>query len=320
MAEDKVWTSSAEVTWCPGCGNFGILNALRQALTESGLEPWQVVVVGGIGQSGKVAQYVGANFLHGLHGRALPHALGVKLANPALKVIAVGGDGDMYGEGGNHLLHAFRRNPDIVCLVHNNGVYGLTKGQAAPTSGYGFATKNRPTGTVLPAFNPLAAGLALGGSFVARGFAGDVKHLSRLIGEALKHKGFGFIDILQPCVTYNLVNTFDWYRTRVYDLALEAHDASDEDKARARVLEWPCEGEAKQIPIGIFYRSHRQAYEACGASEQPAAVSPDHPHPSLPLKGEGTEGRGWLRQALSQHRDLQADAVDVVKRALEEFV
>jgi 2-oxoglutarate ferredoxin oxidoreductase subunit beta len=252
LAEEKAWSTSAEITWCPGCGNFGILNALRHALVAAKLEPWHVVVVGGIGQSGKVAQYLGANFLHGLHGRALPYALGIKLANPELKVIVVGGDGDMYGEGGNHLLHAFRRNPDIVCLVHNNGVYGLTKGQAAPTSSFGFATRNRPMGTLMPAFNPLAAGLAMGGSFIARGFAGDLKHLTRLIGDALSHKGFGFIDILQPCVTYNHVNTFAWYRERVYDLALEAHDPSDADAARKRALEWPDNEDSPQIPIGIF--------------------------------------------------------------------
>ncbi len=268
LAEGKNWTSSAEVTWCPGCGNFGILNALKQALVTARLEPWQVVVVGGIGQAGKVAQYVGANFLHGLHGRAIPHALGVKLANPELKVIAVGGDGDMYGEGGNHLLHAFRRNPDIVCLVHNNGVYGLTKGQAAPTSSLGFTTKHRGAGTHMPPFNPLAAGLAMGGSFIARGFAGDAKHLSRLIGDALEHRGFGFVDILQPCVTYNHVNTADWYRKRVYDLELESHDPSDADAARARALEWPAEGESVEIPIGVFYRSRRAAYETCGRPGQ----------------------------------------------------
>jgi len=291
VAEDKAWTSSAEITWCPGCGNFGILTALRQALAASGLSPWQVVVVGGIGQSGKVSQYVGANFLHGLHGRALPSALGVKLANPELAVIAVGGDGDMYGEGGNHLLSAFRRNPDIVCLAHNNGVYGLTKGQAAPTSTLAFTGKYPGAGTHSPPFNPLAVGLAMGGSFIARGFAGDVKHLSRLIGDALEHKGFGFIDILQPCVTYNHVNTAEWYRKRVYDLALESHDPSDEDAARARILEWPAEGDEVEIPIGVFYRSRRPAYETCGRAE--------------------------ARTSSAERRS--ADPASVVKKALEEF-
>jgi len=276
LTEERAWATNAEVTWCPGCGNFGILSALKEALVAARLEPWQVVIVGGIGQSGKVAQYLGANFLHGLHGRALPHALGVKLANPELKVVAVGGDGDMYGEGGNHLLHAFRRNPDIVCLVHNNGVYGLTKGQVSPTSGAGFATKNRPHGTLVPAFNPLAAGLAMGGSFVARGFAGDQKHLARLIGDALKHTGFGFVDILQPCVTFNHVNTFAWYRERVYDLTFESHDTSDMDAARSRALEWPAAADDARIPIGIFYRSRRGAYESCGRPGRPVVrLKPD---------------------------------------------
>jgi 2-oxoglutarate ferredoxin oxidoreductase subunit beta len=252
MPDASVWSSSADVTWCPGCGNFGVLNALRQALAASKLEPWQVVVVSGIGQSGKMPHYLGCNFLHGLHGRALPGAIGVKLANRSLKVICIGGDGDLYGEGGNHLVHAFRRNVDIVCLTHNNGVYGLTKGQASPTLN---------TGTrLVPAFNPLAAGLAAGGTFLARGFAGDVKQLARLIGDALKHNGFAFVDILQPCVTYNKVNTFQWYKQRVYDLALDNHDLSDVMAARARVLEWPGPKEDR-IPTGIFYRSRRAVYE-----------------------------------------------------------
>ena len=251
MTDVKAWSSSADVTWCPGCGNFGILTALRQALAASKLEPWQVAVVSGIGQAGKVPHYLGCNFLHGLHGRALPGAIGVKLANHSLKVICIGGDGDLFGEGGNHLVHAFRRNIDIVCLAHNNGVYGLTKGQAAPTL-------NR-SARLAPAFNPLAAGLAAGGTFLARGFAGDTKQLARLIGDALKHNGFAFVDILQPCVTYNKVNTFQWYKERVYDLALDNHDQSDISEARARALEWPGRKEDR-IPTGIFYRSRRAVY------------------------------------------------------------
>jgi 2-oxoglutarate ferredoxin oxidoreductase subunit beta len=262
LAEERAWTASAEVTWCPGCGNFGVLGALKSALVAARLEPWQVVVVSGIGQAGKLPHYLGCNFLHGLHGRALPTAFGVKLANHALKVIAIGGDGDVYGEGGNHLLHAFRRNLGILCLVHNNGVYGLTKGQAAPTSGPGLVAKAWPEGPHMPPFNPLAAGLAMGGTFLARGFAGDSKHLTRLLGDALKHRGFAFVDILQPCVTYNHVNTFQWYKQRVYDLALEGHDASDLEQARKRALEWPvAEEKDVRIPTGILYRSLRPTYE-----------------------------------------------------------
>jgi 2-oxoglutarate ferredoxin oxidoreductase subunit beta len=254
-----VWSSPTEVTWCAGCGNFGVLAALRTALAGSGLEPWQVVVVSGIGQAGKVPHYLGSNYLHGLHGRALPHAIGVKLANHGLKVICVGGDGDIYSEGGNHLLHAFRRNLDIVCLVHNNGVYGLTKGQPGPTSESGFATRARPEGMAIPAFNPLAAGLAMGGTFLARGSAGDQKHLARLITDALKHKGFAFVDVLQPCVTYNHVNTFAWYKERVYDLEAEGHVRTSLDDARRRAQEWP--GNDGRIPIGVFYEAERPVYE-----------------------------------------------------------
>jgi len=268
VSDARLWTSEAEVTWCPGCGNFAILSALKQALVGSGLAPWQVVLVGGIGQAGKVAQYLGANFLHGLHGRMLAYALGVKLANPSLKVIAVAGDGDAYGEGGNHLLHAFRRNLEVMCLVYNNGVYGLTKGQLSPTSGPGLTAKSRPDGSRLPGFNPLVAGLAMDASFLARGFAGDQKHLTRLIADALKHPGFSFIDILQPCVTFNRLNTFAWYRERVYDLALEGHDQSSLDAARARAWEWPSEDSRARIPIGVFFRARRQPYHSCGCPGQ----------------------------------------------------
>jgi 2-oxoglutarate ferredoxin oxidoreductase subunit beta len=262
MIETRAWSSTAETTWCPGCGNFGILTALRQALTTLKFEPTQVVVVAGIGQAGKTAHYLGCNYLHGLHGRALAHALGVKLSNHALKVVAIGGDGDMYSEGGNHLLNAFRRNAGITCLVHDNGVYGLTKGQSGPTSSLGYVTKNVPEGTRIPAFNPLATGLAMNGTFIARGFAGDTRHLSRLLAEALSHRGFGFVDILQPCVTYNHVNTLQWYKERVYDLAASGHDPSSFEKARQRALEWPnAKGEDTRIPIGVLYRAERPVYE-----------------------------------------------------------
>jgi 2-oxoglutarate/2-oxoacid ferredoxin oxidoreductase subunit beta len=258
------WTSNAETTWCPGCGNHSILTALRQALVSARLEPANVVIVAGIGQAGKTAHYLGGNFLHGLHGRTLAHALGVKLANHRLKVIAIGGDGDIYGEGGSHLMMAFRRNPDITCFVHNNGVYGLTKGQASPTSGSGFATKAHPEGTLMPAFNPLAAGLAMSATFLARGFAGDPRQLSKLMVEALRHKGFGFLDILQPCVTYNKVNTFQWYKERVRDVAPEQRNPADAAVARRLAPEWPsavAPADVKSIPVGLLYKSSRPVYE-----------------------------------------------------------
>lgn len=261
MGAAKAWTSPAENTWCPGCGNHAVLKALRQALVAAGLDPSEVAVVAGIGQAGKVAHYLGGNYLHGLHGRTLAHALGVRLANSRLRVIAVGGDGDIYGEGGGHLMMMFRRNIDIACLVHNNGVYALTKGQPAPTS-------DQPTRSAWPAmaqpsaFNPIAAGLAMGATFLARGFAGDPTRLAGIIVDALAHRGFGFVDILQPCVTYNRVQTYEWYSERVYDVNAIGHDPRDPVQARARALEWPNPRvHAPRIPTGVIWRSSRSVYE-----------------------------------------------------------
>lgn len=261
MLNADYWARTTESAWCPGCGNFGILAALKQALAELQLEPWRVCIVSGIGQAGKLPHYVRCNFLHGLHGRALPTAIGVKLANPGLKVIAVGGDGDMYGEGGGALLHAFRRNPEIACFVHNNGVYGLTKGQASPTSLQGFRTRAMPAGASLPGFNPLAAGIAMAGTFVGRGFAGDRNGLVRLMKRALRHRGFGFVDILQPCPTYNKVHSHKWYQERVYDLGEVQHDPLDIEQALERALEWPDGNPQGRIPLGLFYSAERPSYD-----------------------------------------------------------
>jgi 2-oxoglutarate ferredoxin oxidoreductase subunit beta len=258
----KTWTSPAENTWCPGCGNHAVLKALRQALTTAKLDPAEVVIVAGIGQAGKVAHYLGGNYFHGLHGRTLTHALGVRLANHRLKVIAVGGDGDIYGEGGGHLMMMFRRNVDITCLVHNNGVYALTKGQPAPTSDRPVHSKAWPAMVESSAFNPIAAGLAMDATFLARAFAGDIVNLTRVIGDALAHRGFGFVDILQPCVTYNKVQTFEWYSERTYDVSTTGHDPLDPAQARARALEWPNPpGATFRIPTGVIWRSSRAAYE-----------------------------------------------------------
>jgi 2-oxoglutarate ferredoxin oxidoreductase subunit beta len=255
-----VWATEVEPTWCPGCGNFGILKALRQALAELRLKPWQVCVVAGIGQAGRTAHYLGANYLHGLHGRALAHALGTRLANHRLKVIVIGGDGDIYAEGGNHLMHSFRRNPQITLFVHNNGVYGLTRGQPGPTSTPDLA--RRSTGQLMPPFNPVLFALGLGASFVCRGFAGDQAQLVRLMVETLSHQGFGFLDILQPCVTYQRPNPYAWYGERVYDLATEGHDPSDLSQALKRAREWPDpSGADHRIPVGVFVRRRRPVYE-----------------------------------------------------------
>lgn len=242
--------------WCPGCGNFGILRALNQALVELALEPHQVLLVSGIGQAGKLPHYTRGHVLNVLHGRALPAAVGAKIANPELIVVVVGGDGDGYGEGGNHFLHTLRRNHDIIYLVHNNQVYGLTKGQASPTSDKGFITKTSLDGAWTP-LNPLAVAIAAGASFVARGFAGDVEHLSRLIKLGIKHKGFALLDILQPCISFNHKNTYSWYRERVYRLENESdYDPTDKLMAFSKAQEWD-----GKIPIGIIYQKQAPTFE-----------------------------------------------------------
>ncbi|MEE8353876.1 MAG: thiamine pyrophosphate-dependent enzyme, partial [Dehalococcoidales bacterium] len=188
-----------KTAWCPGCGNFGVLSAMRRALVELAIEPHRVLFVSGIGQAGKLPHYTRGNVFNSLHGRPIPSAIGAKMVNPRLVVIAVSGDGDAYSEGGNHFVHVARRNHDITYLVHNNQVYGLTKGQASPTSDTGFVTKTTPQGAP-EAFHPLAIAVAAGASFVARGFAGDVGHLAGLIADGIRHRGFALIDILQPCI------------------------------------------------------------------------------------------------------------------------
>ena len=241
--------------WCPGCGNFGILKALNKALTEMDIEPHQVLLVSGIGQAGKLPHYTRGNVFNSLHGRPIPPAIGAKIANSELIVIAVSGDGDAYGEGGNHFLHAARRNHDITYLVHNNQVYGLTKGQASPTSDVGFVTKTTPYGAVNPV-NPIALGIVGGASFVARGYAGDMDHLAGLIKKGIAHRGFALIDILQPCVSFNHKNTYQWYKERVYKLEDEKHDSKDRKAALEKALEW-----GERIPTGVIYEADLPVYE-----------------------------------------------------------
>ena len=244
-----------ETSWCPGCGNFAILKAVKQALVASGLTPHQVIFVSGIGQAAKAPHYLRANFFNGLHGRALPVATGIKLANPALKVIVESGDGCMYGEGGNHFLAAIRRNINLTVLVHNNQVYGLTKGQASPTSQEGFTSKAQPHGTQSSAFNPVAVAVAMRASFVARAFSGRQDHLAEVLRRALAHPGFALVDILQPCVSFNKINTFKWYSDRCVQLP-SAYDSSDWPKAMETASVW-----GDQIPIGVLYEETRPTYE-----------------------------------------------------------
>ena len=241
--------------WCPGCGNFGILKAFKEALVELDIEPHQFTIVSGIGQSGKFPHYLKCNTFNGLHGRTLPVATGIRLANHEMLGIAVAGDGDCYGEGGNHLLHALRRNINVKLLVHNNQIYGLTKGQASPTSMEGMVTKNQPFGVFSEQMNPLALSVAMDCSFVARGFAGDIENLKELMKAAIIHKGFSLLDILQPCVTFNKINTYEWYRKRVYHIEPE-YNPEDRIEAFKKALEW-----GDRIPLGIIYRNHRPILE-----------------------------------------------------------
>lgn len=244
-----------DTAWCPGCGNFSILEAVKKGLVASELDPHQVLFVSGIGQAAKAPHYLNANLFNGLHGRSLPVATGAKLANPKLTVIVESGDGCNYGEGGNHFTAAIRRNIDLTLLVHNNQVYGLTKGQASPTSPEGFVTKAQPLGSAQNAFNPVAVAVAMDGAFVARGFSGNVDHLAGLIREALKHKGLSLIDILQPCVSFNHINTFAWYKKRCYILP-DSYDPTDRGQAIKTAGEW-----GDKIPLGIIYKNNRAPYE-----------------------------------------------------------
>lgn len=244
------------IQWCPGCGNFGILTAMRRALVNLHVEPHEVLMVSGIGQAGKFPHYLQCHVLNELHGRALPAATAAKIANHKLTVIAVGGDGDGYGEGGNHFISAMTRNVDFTYLVHNNQVYGLTKGQASPTSDFGFITKTTPEGAWLP-LRPLALALACDCSFVARSFSADTEHLSSIIQSGIQHKGFALIEVLQPCVSFNHQNTYAWYRERIYKIDEEkGYDPTDRIAAFSKALEWD-----NRIPIGIIYRKDRPTYE-----------------------------------------------------------
>ncbi len=238
---------SMAIQWCPGCGNFGILTSMRRALVAAKLEPSQVLMVSGIGQAGKFPHYVHSHVLNELHGRPIPAAQAAKIVNNELTVIAFSGDGDGYGEGGNHFISAMIRNVNMTYVVHNNQVYGLTKGQASPTSDIGFVTKTTPLGAWQP-MRPLALAIACDCSFVARGFSADIEHLANIFQEALQHKGFALIEVLQPCVSFNHQNTYDWYRERIYKLS-DDYDPGDRMKAFDKALEW-----GEHIPIGIIYR------------------------------------------------------------------
>jgi 2-oxoglutarate ferredoxin oxidoreductase subunit beta len=261
LIELKDLNTAARPTWCPGCGNFGIWNALKRALIETKADPINTAIVGGVGCSGKIPHWVQTYGFHGLHGRTLPVATGLKLANQKLNVIAEGGDGDGYDEGTNHLIHACRRNVNITYIVHNNQVFGLTKGQTSPTSDPGYHSGTSPWGSREEPINPLALAISAHASFVARGYAADMPHLVSIMTAALQHEGFALVDIMQPCVTFNKVNTYDWYNSRIYKIGPKEkgkgkHDPTNKVKALTRSLEWGDDG----IPIGIFYQEKRAGF------------------------------------------------------------
>jgi len=236
----------ADVAWCPGCGNFSILKALKETLAEMEITPDEVVMVSGIGQAGKLPHYIKSNVFNGLHGRSLPVSAGIKAVNPEILVFNVSGDGCTYGEGGNHFIHNIRRNPNIVNIVHNNMVYGLTKGQASPTSQLDFNTPLQVNGVFEEPFNPLATAISLNASFVARAFSGDVEKTKEILKKAINHNGYALVDIFQPCVTFNKVNTFQWFKNNTYYLE-ESHDPFDRELAFKMAIE------TEKYPLGVFY-------------------------------------------------------------------
>ena len=239
-----------ETDWCPGCGNFSILKVLKQALDELNINPKKLVISAGIGQAAKTSQYVNSNCFNGLHGRALPVATGIKASNPELIVIAEGGDGDMYGEGGNHFIHAIRRNLDIVNIVHDNMVYGLTLGQASPTSRRDTKTTLQLDGVYLEPFNPIAVAISLNASFVARAFSGDMNQLKEILKEAVNHKGYALVDVFHPCVSFNKINTFKWFKDNTYYVD-ENYDNTDKIEAIKKAFE------TDKLPLGVIYKNEK---------------------------------------------------------------
>ena len=275
--------------WCPGCGDFGVLNALFQACADIDLPPRELLVVSGIGCSSNLPGFMRAYGVHSLHGRALPFATGAKLANQAMTVIATGGDGDGYGIGLNHFIQAMRRNIDVTYIVMNNEIYGLTTGQVSPTSETGMKTKTTPHGNLEGMLNPMALALASGCGYIARGFSGQPKHLMKLYVDGIRYPGFALIDVFSPCVTFNKENTYDWFRKRVYKLDESGHDPTSFHSAMDKALEW-----GERIPIGLFYRN-------------------PNPPPSLAMQDPG------LQSGILVHQPLGISA-ETRRRLIGEFM
>lgn len=256
-----------DIAWCPGCGDFSILRILKEVRAELEIQPQKLVICSGIGQAAKTPHYINCNVYNGLHGRALPPATAIKAVNPTLTVIAISGDGDMYGEGGNHLISTMRRNPNITNIINNNMVYGLTKGQASPTTQKGFVTAVQNDGVCIEPFNPIATAIAQDASFVARAFCGDIEQSKEILKKAISHKGYSLVDIFQPCVTFNKINTFKWFKENTYYLD-ENHDYSNRIKAFEKSLE------SDKLPLGIFYvNQNKTVFEETPANRQITCIN-----------------------------------------------
>ena len=272
--------------WCPGCGDFGVLTGLFQACADLQIQPHDLLVVSGIGCSSNLPGFIRSYGVHSLHGRALPFATGSKLANQAMTVVVTGGDGDGYGIGLNHFIQAMRRNIDVTYIVMDNEIYGLTTGQASPTTETGMTTKTTPLGNLEGMLNPLALALAAGCGYIARGFSGQPKHLVELYKAGIQHPGFALIDVFSPCVTFNKHNTYPWFRERVYKLEDENHETSNFHAAMDRALEW-----GDRIPIGLFY------------------VNPDPP-PPLDALDPALTGEPLVRQSYEIDGDTRRQLIN----------
>ena len=245
----KDFKGKVEPDWCPGCGDFGVLNSLQRACADLGLKPHEILTVSGIGCSSNFPGYINAYGMHTLHGRSLAVATGAQMANHELTVIATGGDGDGYGIGGNHFTHTARRNVNITYIVMNNQIYGLTTGQVSPTSTVGMKTKSTPFGSVEFPLNPLTSAIMNGATFVARGYSGDIRQLTSLMSQAIMHKGFALLDVFSPCVTFNLDNDHPFFKQRVKKLEDDTHDPSDWKAACEKAMEW-----GDTIYTGLFFK------------------------------------------------------------------
>jgi 2-oxoglutarate ferredoxin oxidoreductase subunit beta len=255
----KDFNVKEKIQWCPGCGDHAIVNAMKGALADLGLKQHEVVIASGIGCSSKIPHYIDTYGFESLHGRPLPVASAIKLANTKLTVIAMGGDGDGYGIGVQHFVHIMRRNYDLTYIVHDNQIYGLTTGQASPTSQKGMKTKTTPWGVIEEPFRPIATAINGGATFVARAYSGDPIHLKEIMKQAIEHKGFAFVDVFQPCVTFNKLNTYPWFQQRIYKL--EDHDVTDKWAALKKAYEDE-ETNYEKVPIGVFYKVEKPTFES----------------------------------------------------------